>query len=117
MSLAVLERLAEVGVLRALGFGGRRIAAMFLVEAATIGALGACAGTLLGIGACGVLSRLGIAMPPPPGHTQGYVAEVHVVPAAFVTASIAAIAAALVAGVVPSLRAARQEVADVLRTA
>jgi len=115
MSMAVLERAPEIGVLRALGFGGGRIAAMFLCEAAAIGVLGAAAGAVVGLGACLGISALGIDMPPPPGHSQGYVAAVHVVPAAFAAAAAIAITSALIAGVGPSLRAVRQEVSDVLR--
>lgn len=115
MSMAVLERVPEVGVLRALGFGAGRIVLMFLCEAGAIGVLGAAAGVVLGVGSCLTISSLGINMPPPPGHSQGYVAAVHVVPAAFVAAVAIAIVSALIAGVGPSLRAVRQEVSDVLR--
>src|SRR6185369_9020729 len=99
------ERVVEIGVLRALGFGARRVIAMLLVEAATIGGLGAATGVVLGVAACVGLSALGIAMPPPPGHSQGYVAAVHVVPAAIVAAVAVAVGAAVTAGVGPALRA------------
>jgi putative ABC transport system permease protein len=115
MSMAVFERAPEIGMLRALGFGSRRILMMFVTEAATIGAIGAIGGVALGAAACVALSAVGIDMPPPPGHSQGYVAQVHVVPQALVTAVAIAIAAAIVAAVVPSLRATRGEVSDVLR--
>jgi putative ABC transport system permease protein len=115
MSMAVFERMAEVGVLRALGFGARRIVTMFLLEAATIGAIGAVAGVVLGAVACLAISSLGIEMPPPPGHSQGYVAAVHIVPSAFAAAAAIAISSALVAAIGPSLRSIRREVTDVLR--
>jgi putative ABC transport system permease protein len=115
MSMAVLERVPEVGVLRALGFGAGRIVVMFLLESCMIGALGAGAGVVAGIAVCIGLSSLGIDMPPPPGHSQGYVAQVHVVPRAFVAAAAIAVAAAVVAGMGPSLRAVRREVSHVLR--
>lgn len=116
MSMSVLERVAEIGVLRALGFSAIRVMLMFLVEAAAIGGLGALAGIVLGVASCLGLSSLGIDMPPPPGHSQGYVAEVHVMPAAFAAAAAIAIVSAVIAGVGPSLRAVRREVSDVLRT-
>ena len=115
MSMAVLERVPEIGVLRALGFGGGRVMAMLLVEAAAIGVLGATSGVVLGAASCFGLSALGIDMPAPPGHSQGYVAEVHLVPAAFATAAAIAVGAAVLAGVGPALRAVRREVSDVLR--
>ena len=115
MSMAVFERGAEIGMLRALGFGAGRVLAMILVEAATIGALGATAGMGIGAAACVALSAVGIDMPPPPGQSQGYVAQVRIVPEAFAVAAAIAVGAAVLAAIVPSLRAIRGEVADVLR--
>ncbi len=115
MSMAVLERVAEVGVLRAVGFGSARVVLMFLYEAAAIGIAGAAAGTVLGIASCVGLTACGIDMPPPPGHSQGYVAAVHVVPRAFVAAAGIAIGSAVLAAVGPSIRAVRREVSEVLR--
>ena len=115
MSMAVLERVGEVGVLRALGFGALRIVLMFLLEAATIGAIGTCAGVVLGVVACLAISAMGIEMPPPPGHSQGYVAAVHIVPHAFAIAAAIAMGSALLAAVGPSLRSIRREVSDALR--
>jgi putative ABC transport system permease protein len=115
MSMAVLERTPEVGVLRALGFGPWRVVAMFLAESVTIGILGAVSGTALGAAACVAISSVGIEMPPPPGHSQGYVAQVHMVPAAFASAVVIVVAAAIVAALVPSTRLIRGEVSDALR--
>jgi putative ABC transport system permease protein len=115
MSMAVLERTAEVGILRALGFGPWRVVAMFLAESVTIGLLGAVSGSACGAAACLAISSVGIDMPPPPGHSQGYVAQVHLVPAAFASAVAIVVAAAIVAALVPSMRLVRGEVSDALR--
>jgi len=115
MSMAVFERAPEVAVLRALGFGPGRIVAMFLLEATTIGLGGSAIGVGSGILACVAISAVGIEMPPPPGHTHGYVAAVHVVPRAIVVAAAIALGAAILAAVGPSLRSIRGEVADALR--
>lgn len=115
MSMAVLERTAEVGVLRALGFGPWRVLAMFVAESTTIGVSGAALGSVLGVTACVAISSVGIDMPPPPGHSQGYVAQVHVVPQAFAVAVAIVVLAAISAAIVPSLRAIRGEVSDALR--
>ncbi|HPO10167.1 MAG TPA: ABC transporter permease, partial [bacterium] len=48
--LNVRERRFEVGVLRALGYGSFRIAALFLGKAVIIGLIGAAIGFLLGTG-------------------------------------------------------------------
>lgn len=115
MSMAVFERVAEIGVLRAVGFGASRIVVLFLCEAALIGGFGALAGVVGAVGACIALSAIGIDMPPPPGHSQGYVAQVHIVPEAFAGAVAIAIVSALIAAAGPSLRSVRLEVAQVLR--
>jgi putative ABC transport system permease protein len=115
MSMAVFERAPEIGMLRALGFSSWRVLVMFVTEAVAIGAIGAIGGITLGAAACIALSAVGIDMPPPPGHSQGYVAQVRIVPEAFASAVAIAIVAAIVAAVVPSLRATHGEVSDVLR--
>ncbi len=49
MTTTVLERTKEIGLLKALGAGKRRIALLFLSEAATIGVFGGLLGYLVGI--------------------------------------------------------------------
>jgi putative ABC transport system permease protein len=115
MSMSVIERGSEVCVLRAIGFGRFRVLFMFLCAAMCIGALGAAAGIVVGGVACRLLTRLAIAMPPPPGNSQGYVLEVPIVGAALMWASGVAMLAALAAGFLPALRAVRGEVVDALR--
>jgi putative ABC transport system permease protein len=51
MIMSVMERTREVGVLRALGFTQRHVAAVFLAEAALIGAIGGVLGIALGVSA------------------------------------------------------------------
>ena len=46
--MSVFERTREMGILAALGMKGRQIMAMFLMESATLGALGVILGVLLG---------------------------------------------------------------------
>ena len=46
--MSVLERTAEIGVLRAMGMKARTVVSMFVVEATCIGVGGSAAGVLLG---------------------------------------------------------------------
>jgi len=46
--MSVFERTREMGILAALGLKGRQIMAMFLIESATLGAIGVILGVLLG---------------------------------------------------------------------
>ncbi|MCC6024158.1 MAG: FtsX-like permease family protein [Thaumarchaeota archaeon] len=49
MIMSVMERTREIGVLRALGFTQKHVAAVFLAEAALIGAIGGLLGIVLGV--------------------------------------------------------------------
>lgn len=57
LSLSVLERRREIGLLRAAGAGARQVFRLFLAEAALLAALGALLGVALGILAAGLLVR------------------------------------------------------------
>src|SRR4029453_4795284 len=50
MLVAVSQRTAEIGLLKAVGARNRQILALFLTEAACLSLLGACAGIALGVG-------------------------------------------------------------------
>ena len=103
MTIAVTERTAEVGLLRALGAGSGQVLGLFLGEAVALAALGGLLGLLLGLG--GVL-LLGLAVPALP---------VTVSPFYLALAEGLAIAIGLLAGVVPARRAAALEPVQALR--
>jgi putative ABC transport system permease protein len=94
MVISVLERRGEIGLRRALGAGRGQIRGQFLTEAVALSMLGGVAGTLLGVAA-----------------TLGYAAYHHWPPVIPVPATLAGLGAAVVvgvlAGVYPSMRAAR----------
>jgi putative ABC transport system permease protein len=72
MLVAVSERTAEVGLLRAVGVGRRQVLAVFLTEAATLSALGGLIGLLAGALGLAVLRGLYPAFPAtPPGWAVG----------------------------------------------
>jgi lipoprotein-releasing system permease protein len=50
--LVVVERRRDIGILGAIGADGKSIGAIFMIEGAIIGVLGACLGVFLGIVAC-----------------------------------------------------------------
>lgn len=57
--MAVFERTREMGVLAALGMKGRQIMALFLLEGALIGVVGAVIGCLAGVGVVLLIRQLG----------------------------------------------------------
>ncbi|MDD4963874.1 MAG: ABC transporter permease [Gallionella sp.] len=104
MTMAVTERTAEIGLLRALGAQENQVLQLFLGEAMLLSALGGLAGLLLGVG---IAQALHLLFPALPVHT----------PWAFaVAAEGSAITIGLLAGVMPARRAARLDPVEALRT-
>jgi putative ABC transport system permease protein len=66
MLVSVSERTREVGLLKAVGVGGRQVLAVFLAESTLLAAAGGAAGLALGWAAVGVLVRLYPALPASP---------------------------------------------------
>ena len=103
MTIAVRERTAEIGILRALGARRRQVLAVFLIEALLLSALGGLAGLILGLGIMGALK---VGVPALPVHPSLEFA---------VLAEGLALLIGLVAGVLPALRAAGLQPLDALR--
>ena len=103
MVISVLERRSEIGLRRALGASRRHIAEQFLTEALLLSLLGGLAGTAIGVVA-----------------TSAYAASQHwsvEIPALAVYGGIgASLAIGAIAGLYPSVRAARLSPTEALRT-
>lgn len=104
LTIAVSERTAEIGLLRALGATQQRILMIFLGEAAALAALGGLTGLLLG---WGIGQLLHILIPALPVETPWSYA---------VIAEISAVVIGLVAGVLPARRAAQLDPIEALRS-
>ncbi|MBI3977086.1 MAG: FtsX-like permease family protein [Chloroflexi bacterium] len=57
MVTAMMERRVEIGLMKALGAAERRVAAIFLAEAMSVGALGGIGGYAVGLGAAALIGR------------------------------------------------------------
>jgi putative ABC transport system permease protein len=103
MVISVLERRSEIGLRRALGASRRHVAEQFLTEAVLLSALGGLAGTLTGMAA-----------------TVTYAASQHwsiQIPALALYGGVsAALLIGAIAGLYPSIRAARLSPTEALRT-
>lgn len=115
MIMSVMERTGEIGTLMALGRTRRGILRLFLVEGTMLGVAGGILGLALGAALAGLLSYIGIPMPPPPGQSWGFDAEVMVSPRLSVEAFILAVVSALVASLYPARKASRMVIVDALR--
>jgi putative ABC transport system permease protein len=103
MVISVLERRSEIGLRRALGASRRHVAEQFLAEALTLSFLGGLAGTILGVAT-----------------TAAYAVAQHwsvqIPPLALYGGIGAALVIGALAGLYPSMRAARLSPTEALRT-
>jgi putative ABC transport system permease protein len=104
---SVLERRREIGLLRALGASGRRVAQVFWVEGLALGGIAWCAGVVVGL-------------PLAYGFVQTFAWQVmpvdfYLEPVAFAVMLVAVLVIATLASLAPSWRASRQRVAEMLR--
>lgn len=104
MHIAVAERIAEIGLLTALGATRARIRILFLMESTLLASLGGLGGLAVGSGVAWLLKSLAIGLP------------VHT-PWSYVAGALGiSVLIGLAAGVVPAMRAARLNPVDALRT-
>jgi ABC-type antimicrobial peptide transport system permease subunit len=113
MYTAVLERTKEIGVLKALGARRRDILQLFVAEAALIGLAGGLVGALIAIG----LARLGNTLVDRLAHrVTGAGLDVFRTDLAVVVAALVlAVVLSTVSGLLPAVRAARQDPSRALR--
>ena len=109
-SMSVRERIGEIAVLRALGFGRRLVFGMLLAEGMLLAGLGGAGGALLGFGLTNLL-RAKAALAPQMGPLSSFI----VTPTIFVQTLFLALFIGMLAGLVPSFGAARRSVAEALR--
>ncbi|MCB1947414.1 ABC transporter permease [Nitrosomonas sp.] len=104
MHIAVAERVAEIGLLTALGTTRARIRILFLIESTVLSTIGGLAGLVVGSGLAGLLKIFVVNLPVniPWDYVLG--------------ALVISILIGLAAGVVPAMRAAQLNPVDALHT-
>ena len=116
MTMAVFERTAEIGALRAIGARRSTLVSMFLLEGLGVGLIG----SGLGVAASWLLAAAveaagGIPMPPPPGMTQGFQAYFNLTGAVLLSAFAVTMVATLASSVYPAFAASRIRIVEALQ--
>ncbi len=76
MLMATMERIREIGTLRAIGISSKWIMFTFLFEGFLIGVGSVIVGIIFKITASFAINHIGVTMPPPPGMTTSYLLEI-----------------------------------------
>jgi putative ABC transport system permease protein len=104
---SVLERRREIGLLRAMGASGRRVAKVFWVESLALGAIAWCAGVVLGLPLAYAFVQT--------FSWQVMPVDIYVEPLAFGVMLAAILVIATLASIAPAWRASRVRIAEMLR--
>jgi putative ABC transport system permease protein len=114
MTMAVMERVKEIGTLMALGTSRSLVLVMFITEAFGLGLLGGAIGALLGWLAAYGLNAARIILPPPPTFSRGVPLIIDTVPALWMAVPVLMLITLLIASFLPAARAARLRITDAL---
>lgn len=112
-TMSVLERVREIGTLRALGMQRGAVVRLFATEGALLGALGAATGTLLTCLAVMAI-RMGHITYTPPSASNAVPLSVSLLPAQLAETTVLLCLVATLAACWPARRAARTEIVDAL---
>lgn len=115
VNMSVFERTGEFGTLMALGTRKAPLFQLVVIENLFLGLIGSCAGLLVGVIAAGVISLIGIQMPPPPNSSTGYIAAIRLDAPILVSAWVVGLVATVVASLLPARRVSRLPVSVALR--
>lgn len=116
MTMTVMERITEIGTLRALGLRRWDIRSLFLSEGLLLGTLSAAAGVALGTGISLLVNRAGLTWMPP-SHVEPAPLTIQVIDTPLLMAGcwLSLVLLAALSALLPANKAARMEVVDALR--
>lgn len=108
ITMSVMERISEIGILRSIGTYKTEIFQMMFYEGVIIGILGGIGASIFGVILAFVINIFGgIYMSPPPGHTEGYYILITPLPSAFLLNFIVCLFSSAISGVFGAIKASR----------
>ena len=116
MSMAVVERTAEIGTLRAIGLRRSGIRAMFVSEGVVLGCFGAVLGIVAALGLAWAINQLGLTWTPP-GRVEPVPLAVRLAGehSMMIASAVGLVVVAALSAILPAARAARMNIVDALR--
>lgn len=115
MNMSVLERIGEIGTMRAIGTSQKKVVTIFLTEGVILGVLGGILGLTAGLAVAKIVSFVGIPMPPPPGSNTPWTAHIQLVPWNFVQSFLIAAISSFASAIFPAIKASRLVISEALR--
>jgi ABC-type lipoprotein export system ATPase subunit/cell division protein FtsX len=113
--ISVIERIDEIGIIRAIGGRRKDIRNLFLSESMIIGLFAGTFGVLITVGLCGVINKVVSELIRMYGMQLGNVRVAVLDPMVALGLILVCIILALIAGLIPSLKAARMDPIEALR--
>ncbi len=114
MSMAVLERTREIGVMAAMGAFPRQILWNLVLESAFIGLIGALLGVLLAGAVTVWLPFANVMMPPPPGSNVGYPLILHFSATAYALVAAMMVAVTMLGGFLAARSGVKRPIVEAL---
>jgi len=116
MTMSVIERTREITTLRAIGLKPRHVTRLFILEGIFIGMIGAGGSLAVGYLIATVINLNGIAMPPSPGQSLGYTAFIKTDSFTLNGITLAIpLLTAVIASLLPALRASKLNISDAFK--
>ena len=113
--MSVMERVNEIGTIRAMGATRPLVLQSFIYEGIIIGIIGGIIGVIIGIIMSCLININGIPMPAAPSMTRGYVAYIIITPQLLIYGFLLALVTAFISSIFPARKASKMKIVDALR--
>jgi len=113
--MSVMERVNEIGTIRAMGATRPLVLRSFIYEGIIIGIIGGIIGVIIGIIMSCLININGIPMPAAPSMTRGYVAYIIITPQVLIYGFLLALVTAFISSIFPARKASKMKIVDALR--